>query len=146
MNLELLKLYALSMLGTRYTYGTHASGGDDPIHGFDCSGFGSEIARAAGLVPWNYRSNAQGLYDRLSKGALMGARLGAFSFYGRSLKEISHVGFCLDSQTMIEAGGGDSSTITEEVAAQKNAFVRMRPILYRKDFLCTVFPGYPGAD
>lgn len=138
MDLALLKQYAISMIGKPYFWS-----GDDPISGFDCSGFASELLRAAGLVPYTYRSNAQGIYNDLRKaGALEAAGTGSFAFYGKSLNEISHVTFCVDSVTMIEAGGGGSDTISDALASAKNAFVRMRPILYRKDFLVSLRPNY----
>jgi hypothetical protein len=45
---------------------------------------------------------------------------------------------------MVEAGGGGSDTITDEVAIKRNAFVRIRPIRYRKDFQQVIMPMYPG--
>jgi hypothetical protein len=39
---------------------------------------------------------------------------------------------------MIEAGGGDANTNTIEEAILKNAFVRLRPYKYRKDWLDTI--------
>lgn len=139
MNLELLKVYALSFIGTGYYWG-----GDDPLSGFDCSGFVSELLRASGVVPHNFRTNAQGLFTMLkSKAMPTQPCLGAVAFFGKSVNEISHVGFCLDSVTMIEAGGGNSATIGEEVASMQNAFVRLRPTRFRKDFLFAVMPQYP---
>jgi cell wall-associated NlpC family hydrolase len=134
MDLQLLKIYALSLVGTRYFYG-----GDDPISGFDCSGLACELMRAAGVVPWNFRSNAQGLFAAV-KGVMGPTQpcLGALAFYGKSLSDIDHVAFCLDETTMIEAGGGDATTLTPEVASRQNAFVRLRPIRFRKDFLCAI--------
>lgn len=138
MNLELLKAYAISLFGYVYHFG-----GDDPLSGFDCSGLACEFLRAAGVVPYNYRTNAQGLFELLkSKGIPCMPCKGALSFYGKSINEITHVGFCLDDVSMIEAGGGTAETINDEVASAHNAFVRMRPIRYRKDFLLTVMPPY----
>lgn len=100
--------------------------------------------RAAGVVPYNYRTNAQGLHDRVPQvGVLhMLPKFGDLSFYGKNLSSIIHVGFCLDATTMIEAGGGGSDTLTPETAALQNAFVRLRPIRFRKDFLGAITPRY----
>lgn len=140
MDLSLLKSYALSFIGSPYHFG-----GDDPISGFDCSGLASELLRAAGLVPYNFRSNAQGIYNLFEHNSSAGVfALGTLAFYGENLTKIDHIAFCLDSFHMIEAGGGDSSTVNDEVASQRNAFVRLRPIKYRKDFLTTLKPYYPN--
>jgi lipoprotein Spr len=142
MNLELLKLYALSLIGTPYFFG-----GDDPMSGFDCSGLVSEMLRAAGLVPYNFRTNAQGLFNEFkSKATPTLPALGAIAFFGKSVSEITHVAFCLDSFTMVEAGGGDSSTTTDAVASKQNAFVRLRPVKFRKDFLLTIMPNYTKSS
>lgn len=141
MNLDLLKAYALSFLATPYFWG-----GDDPMSGFDCSGFVSELLRASGVVPHNFRTNAQGLFNFLkSKASATQPQLGAIAFFGKSVNEISHVGFCLDGVTMIEAGGGGSSTTDEAAASIQNAFVRLRPTRFRKDFLFAVMPIYGGV-
>ena len=145
MDLTLLKAYAISLLGTRYLFGTAKGGGDDPINGFDCSGFGCEWGRAAGLFPYNFRTSAQGLYETLIVNSPLHdePELGDYVFFGKSFEQISHVGIALDDFTMVEAGGGDASTITDEIASLKNAFVRLRPIRYRKDYLGCVSPVYP---
>lgn len=139
MDLELLKTYALSFVGVRYTYG-----GDDPVSGFDCSGFVSELLRASGVEPYNFRTTAQEIYSQLHERSVpCSPQLGALSFYGKSNVAIDHVGFCLDSYSMVEAGGGTAETKTTEIASLKNAFVRLRPVRFRKDYLFTVMPKYP---
>lgn len=133
MNPEFLKLYALSFLGRPYMYG-----GDDPIYGLDCSGFISELARAAGWIKWNERLNAQEFYNLFHFQKFSSVpELGALAFFGKGGSQVEHVGFCLDAVTMIEAGGGDSTTTDMAQASKRNAFVRMRPITFRRDFLCT---------
>lgn len=137
-----MKQYAISLLGTVYFYS-----GDDPMSGFDCSGLACELMRAAGVVPFNFRDNAQNLFEKLKvMGHPCQPQLGALSFYGKSPREITHVGFCVDETTMIEAGGGGSGTTSDEVASRQNAFVRMRPTRFRKDFLFTIMPLYSSAQ
>lgn len=145
MNMSLLIQYAFALIagGVQYSWGANPGGGDDPISGFDCSGFCSELMRAAGVIGPRERLTAQGLFDRLSNAGSVGAwAAGSLAFYGKDVREVTHVAFCLDSQTMIEFGGGDSAIKTEADAAARNAFGRMRPIRYRSDFLQAIKPFY----
>jgi cell wall-associated NlpC family hydrolase len=140
MDLELLKTYAVSLVGVPYKYG-----GDNPISGFDCSGLVSELCRASGLVPWSYRENAQQIYTRFSRlyRTTPYPALGDISFYGASEALITHVAFCLDTYSILEAGGGDERTLYPSVAAQQDAFVRIRPWNYRKFQPIILRPVYP---
>lgn len=142
MDINLLKVYVMAFLGKPYFYG-----GDDPVSGFDCSGFVSEILRASGVAPWNYRDNAQGIFNLLHlkyKPCL--PQLGAIIFFGKAPGFISHVGFCINEFVMIEAGGGTSETVTNDAAIKRNAFVRLRPINYRKDVVEILWPSYPACQ
>lgn len=143
MKLILLEEYAWAFVGKPYRFGADQGGGDDPIRGFDCSGLVCELLRAAGVVPYNFRVNAKALHSQFTKSGLVegSARFGDLAFFGHG-DAVSHVGFCLDTDTMMEAGGGDASTSNDEVASHQNAFVRLRPIHFRKDFLCLARPNY----
>lgn len=46
---------------------------------------------------------------------------------------ITHVGMMIDGLHFIEAGGGGKGTDTDNEAAVKNAFVRIRPAEWRED-------------
>ena len=131
--------YAMSFCGTPYIWG-----GDDPIKGFDCSGFVQEILASSGIeLPKDF--TADGLYHYLivnGEGFEGPAQAGALAFFGKASR-ITHVGFMLDDYRMIEAGGGDSRTTDEEVAARKNAYIRVRSIFLRKDLKAIVRPVYP---
>ena len=112
------------------------------MEGFDCSGLVIEILKSVGMAP-PYDTTAQGLYeyfkgnsDDINRG------LGSLVFFGRSEREISHVGFLLDSYRMLEAGGGNSKTVTKSVASKQNAFIRIRPVSNRKDLVGYLFPPY----
>lgn len=138
MNMEQLIAYAMSFAGIRYRWS-----GDDPLGGFDCSGFACELAIAGGVLPHGTRMNSQSLYEFFSRNGVIAQKgPGAFAFFGKDQFNISHVAFCLDMETMLEAGGGDATTINEAEAIRRNAFVRMRPIAYRKDFVQFVRPRY----
>ena len=66
--------------------------------------------------------------------------MGCYAFYGSSESDVSHMGICMDRTSLIQAGGGDSRTKDEERAAERNAFVQVRPIHYRSDLLGFVDP------
>jgi cell wall-associated NlpC family hydrolase len=140
MKREHLMAYALAMIGKPYFWG-----GDDPVGGFDCSGLCSEILRASGVVPYKFRTNAQGILNLFRTGGFPVCEpgFGALAFYGKSPNEVDHIAFCIDEHTIIEAGGGDSSTVNAARASAQNAFVRMRPVKFRKDFLFCYMPAYP---
>ena len=136
-----VETYAYSFLGTPYRWG-----GDDPIAGIDCSGLAIEILKAAGLYKGHYDTTAQGLYTDM----LFTKKAGltklpdslCLAFYGKSDKEISHVGICVSPTHMIEAGGGGSKVVDEKSAAAANAFVRIRPIDSRSDLVGILQPIY----
>lgn len=112
------------------------------MNGIDCSGLVMELLMAAGVFPHKTDLSAQGIFDALESKSGSGWGAGCLAFYGESIIKIKHVGFCVDAYMMLEAGGGDSTTVTLAEAIAKNAFVRLRPIKYRKDFLCVIRPSY----
>jgi cell wall-associated NlpC family hydrolase len=132
--------YLMRFVGTNYKWG-----GDDPMDGFDCSGLAIEFLSAAGILPKGFPdTNASGLHAHLkSKGAeeLKTGKFGALIFFGKP-ELITHVGICIDPMRMIEAGGGGSATTSREAAAQQNAFVRVRPLNWRKDVVAILLPKY----
>lgn len=149
----LLLSYMLGFVGVRYLFG-----GGNPLTGFDCSGLALVYLEAAGKWPFGQRTNAQGIHDHFEKTS---ARLiktlptmqalpnqangtlpefGDLVFFGTAAQGVDHVGLCLNAMLMLEAGGGDHTTITEEDAAKRNAFVKVMPMRYRRDFLCVLRP------
>lgn len=136
-NLEVMLSYAFSLVGTPYKWG-----GASALEGFDCSGFVQEILRAGKLWPPGGDRTAKGIYDTL-RGlgrTTVPPKAGALSFYGHTRSTITHVGFCLNPELMIEAGGGDSSVKDRATAAARGAVVRVRPIKARNDYLECLMP------
>lgn len=137
---NILQDYAISMAGTPYMWG-----GDDPMGGFDCSGFCIELLTASGILPFGYDATAKDLLLELIKRngtQTKFAKFGTICFYGKSPDEITHVTFALDKDTMIEAGGGGSKTIDLASAIKANAFIRLRPIRLRSDLIVMCNPEY----
>lgn len=132
---ELFKAYALQFVGLPYIWG-----GDDPIIGFDCSGLAQELLAAMGVVMATDQT-AQGLFNQ--RWASCDPQIGALAFYGQSDKQISHVALCLSDSIIIEAGGGGSKTLSAQDAAKQNAYIRLRQVYKRKDFVACRMPVYP---
>jgi cell wall-associated NlpC family hydrolase len=137
--MKILYDYAMSFLGLPYLWG-----GDDPIKGFDCSGFVQELLISAGAHPEPSKDlTAQGLYDALQhKGIWSVYTCGALAFYGKDALHIVHVAMLLDQYRIIEAGGGGSTTLDQDVAARQNAFIRIRHVNRRKDLIAVIRPPY----
>jgi cell wall-associated NlpC family hydrolase len=130
----------ISFLNTPYRWG-----GAEPMGGFDCSGMVCFALKAFGIVPNKYRTTSQGLYNRLTKEPKRvdsEPSLGTLAFFGDGKTKIKHVGIMLNNEFMIEAAGGDSSTLFLQDAKKQGACVRIRPYHYRKDFICFVTHPY----
>jgi cell wall-associated NlpC family hydrolase len=128
----MIAAYLMSFIGLPYFYG-----GNNPLTGFDCSGLVCEGLRAHGLLYADM--TAQGLYDFfISKGKRSQLAMDSLLFFGESRSKITHVSIALNEHTMIEAGGGNETTTTLSAAKAANAFVRVRPITYRKDLVAVL--------
>lgn len=86
--------------------------------------------------------------NRVVKRSVMKAQynvrdLGSLVFFGKSHQRITHVGWALDRNLMIEAAGGGSRTHTVKDAERHNAWIRVRPIESRSDLVACIKPAYP---
>ena len=121
--------YCMNFIGTKYRYNRQ-----NPLAGFDCSGLMVECLRAFGFIKYNEDYSSQGLYNLMDEKNSRNVLVrGSLIFFGKNEKSITHVAMCVGNGLMIEAGGGGKTTLTEEDAALNDAFVRIRPINYRKD-------------
>ena len=131
--------YAMQFVGTNYRWG-----GDDPIKGFDCSGFVQEILASVGEDPpgdqtshslWLYfKKHGHDYTDRSPEAGCL--------IFGGNQDRISHVAFCLDEHRMIEAGGGARWVDGPNTASIANAFIRIRQIDSRSDLVSVIKPDY----
>ena len=121
---ELATKVAWSFIGIPYKWG-----GNDPMAGFDCSGYCIEIMKSVGIFPRAGDWTAQTLWDKHrdknqdypSEGALV-------FWHDRSLTKIVHVEYCLDHFHAIGASGGGGRTITVQDAIEQDAYIKVRPI------------------
>lgn len=128
---------AKKLVGIPYIWG-----GANPHEGFDCSGFAIWTLQVFGILP-AMDDTAVGLAHRFPvrrPGEQLEA--GDLVFYGQSFDAITHVMMYigrLDGEpTVLGASGGDHTTTSEEIAKKKNAMVKMKPMYYRRDFVCAV--------
>lgn len=136
MNKTLRKLatkYAWAFIGNYYKWG-----GDDPS-GFDCSGLCIEILKALGKLPrGGFDCRARDLFKRFSKVEI--PKEGCLVFYGEDKDNIAHVEYCIDSKHTIGASGGGRHTLCIEDAIADNAFIKVRPINYKRGVVGFVDP------
>ena len=129
--------YALRFVGLPYMWG-----GDDAVEGFDCSGLAIEMLKSVGIVEPNFDTTAHYLSKMYPKVDRPDA--GVLAFYGKEIR-ITHVGICLGRSRLLEAGGGNSRVTDRDSVAANDAFIRIRPIDYRKDRVCFCDPFQTGG-
>lgn len=121
----------LSYLNIPYIYG-----GKNPLVGEDCSGLVCEFLKALGVLTTNEELGSQQIYDKFKPMTVAGEpAVGSLAFYGSDVSHIDHVAIFIDDKFILEAGHGTADTLTKEVATQRGAYSRIRPYMYRKDFV-----------
>jgi hypothetical protein len=109
---------------------------------YDCSGLAQWALAKLQLDPPGDQT-AEGLYRWfLKRGAaidLADCALGDLVFFGGA-SAVTHVGLGWGDAQMFEAGGGDRSCTTVEVARAKGAEVRLRPVTRRRDRVAILRP------
>lgn len=122
-------------------YGTS---GDDPIFGYNCSGYCSDICRQVGWIGSNDRLSTDQFYQTFKDKIVDGPpQAGDLIVFGKLTEEgkvtAAHMAFMVTDWTMAEAGAGDPGTDGDIEAANRNAFVRLRPVEWREgERLCII--------
>ena len=120
---ELATKVAWSLHGKPYIWG-----GDDPMAGFDCSGFVIEILKSVGVLPRGGDWTADGLWRMFSTRQTMLPSEGCLAFWTSDGTHARHVEYCINDSTTIGASGGGSDTVTIQDAIENNAYIKVRPI------------------
>lgn len=105
-------------------------GGDDPS-GFDCSGLIMEVMKGVGHLGHKVDFTAKQLYQLYQKTECDSGHKGCLVFWKNNVGEVIHVEMMIDEFHTIGASGGGSKTLTIADAIKHNAFVKMRPVIYR---------------
>jgi hypothetical protein len=119
--------YAKHFIGTPYHWG-----GDDPMAGFDCSGLVVEVLQMVGRLAHGLDYSANDLLSIFRPGEVARGYAGCLAFYLDPGGRAVHVVLMIDNTLAIGADGGGSGTITTEDAIAQNAFIKIRPLDYRK--------------
>ena len=119
---DIAKQVAIKFLGKPYIWG-----GDDPMNGFDCSGFCIEILKSVGLLPRNGDWTAQMLWDKFKYREVERPYDGCLVFWKHKSGKIIHIEYAINETLCIGASGGGSKTQSEEDAVDQNAYIKIRP-------------------
>jgi len=129
---EIVLKVAWSFLGKPYIWG-----GDDPVKGFDCSGFVIECLKSVGILPRKGDWTAHMLFENFRQ--IEFPYKGCLVFWGYDTG-IIHVELCLDDKLSIGASGGGSKTKSESDAIAQNAYIKIRPFRTRNGIVGFVDP------
>jgi len=123
---------AWGFLGIPYKWG-----GNDPMAGFDCSGFVIEILKSVGMLPRTGDWSAEGLRDYFKGQAVISPVEGCLVFWSNSQgNKVIHVEYALNNYLTIGASGGGGSTVTVQDAIERDAYIKVRPYISRPNVAC----------
>lgn len=121
-------------------------GGDDPMRGFDCSGFVIEILKSVGLLPRKGDWTANGLKNLFENCETIEPLAGCLVFWGRTPNDRNaiHVEMCVSDELAIGASGGGSRTKTVNDAIRQNAYIKIRNFYERPNIIFYADPFGPA--
>lgn len=134
---ELALKIAFAFIGKPYIWG-----GNDPVAGFDCSGFAVEILKSVGILPRKGDWTAQDLANKWPK--IEKPTPGSLIFWDwNGDGKIDHVEIIFDINDngnflTIGSSDGGSKTLTEKDAILQDAYIKIRPA--REGQACIVDP------
>jgi len=126
---KLLVKYAWSLVGTVGRWG-----GDDPMSGFDCSGYVVECLKGIELLPRRGDWTAETLFHKFESDKYDRLVVPSLLFWYKE-GEIVHTAIYIGQGCLLEAGGVTSETTNLADAVKQNAYVRMRGIEERPDYV-----------
>ena len=120
-------------IAERLLFHPYLWGGDDPMAGFDCSGFVIEVLKSAGVLPRDGDWTAEGLRQRFLDAARTTLQPGDLVFWPNATKTTAiHVEMVWrvlgPTAFTIGSSGGGSKTNTLHDAIRQNAYIKVRPV------------------
>ena len=132
--IERMISFAYAQLEKHYRWG-----GNGP-NNFDCSGLVLACLKVSNFFPSDVDTTAQDIYFYLSNQNWIEKKCrGAICFFGKRRDRITHIGIMVDDNNFIGANGGNSLTISDEIAIKMNAKVDIRPL--RRDLIAYLYPN-----
>jgi cell wall-associated NlpC family hydrolase len=119
--------YAWRFIKTPYVWG-----GDDPMRGFDCSGFVVECLKATGHLPYVGDWTADALWKIFQHNRIHSPVVGCLVFW-QSERKMVHVEIVVHVNLSLGASGGGSRTQTLQDAIEQDAYIKMRPFKDRNN-------------
>jgi cell wall-associated NlpC family hydrolase len=117
--------YAWRFVKTPYLWG-----GDDPMAGFDCSGFVIECMKAVDLLPHKGDWTAHALWILFKNKQVQKPGPGCLVFWQSRRgddKKMNHVEIVVHPGLSLGASGGGSKVDNLQMAILKDAYIKMRP-------------------
>jgi len=128
--------YATTLIGLPFI-----CGGQDPKRGVDCSGFVQVCLAKVGMDPKGDQT-AQTLHHYFLENKYpIIKKKGSILFFGKHENKITHTALAIDTNLMIEAGGGGPECVNAMAARIKKAKVRIKPIDSRSDLISYFYLG-----